>query len=189
MKHTTFLPSYIKPWRQYNLLFRGCRTTVRCQNGSDNNYRTKPTSVWALVTNGMNFVLLFITEVIPPSRWVSNSSCKRRLGRNRQSIPSTTQQRYYNVTNLPADTFFKGQRTRLGNTAFHLPPTYRSAIQSSCLQPNRGTNYFCSSVFLRFHSKPNPLSMCHQPTYLFRPLGTFSFMTISIQCMIYSVYM
>ena len=61
------------------------RTTVRSQNGSDNNYRTKPTSAWALVANGMNFELLFTTEVIPPSRWVSNSSCKRGLGRNRVS--------------------------------------------------------------------------------------------------------
>ena len=107
------------------------RTTVLCQNGSDNNYKTKPTSTWALVANGMNFELLFPTEVIPPSHWVSNHSCKRRLGRNRQSIPSTTQQHYYNVSNLPAETFFN--RTRLGNTAFHLPPTYRSAAQSKYL--------------------------------------------------------
>jgi hypothetical protein len=106
------------------------RTTVLCQNGSDNNYRTKPTSAWALVANVMNFELLFTTEVIPPSRWVSNRSCKLRLGRNRQSISSITQWRYYNVSNWPPETFFKGQRTRFGKTAFHLPPTYWSAAQS-----------------------------------------------------------
>ena len=106
------LPSYISPWRQHNFLFRGCRTTVLCQNGSDNNYRTKPTSAWALVANGMNFELLFTTEVIPPSRWVSNSSCKRGLGRNRQSIPSITHWRYYNVCNWQPETFFKVQRAR-----------------------------------------------------------------------------
>ena len=103
------LPSYIKPWRQYNFLFRYIRMMIRCQKGSDNNYRTKPTSAWTLVANGMNFELLFTTEVIPPSHWVSNRSCKRGLGKNRQSIPSTTQRRYYNVSNLPPETFFRGQ--------------------------------------------------------------------------------
>ena len=123
------LPSYISPWQQYNFLFRGCRMPVRCQNGSDNNYRMKLTSAWALVANSM-LVANSTTEVIPPSRWVCNSSCKSGLGKNRQSLPSTTQRRYYNVSNLPAETLFKGQRTLLGNTAFHLPPTYRSAAQS-----------------------------------------------------------
>ena len=109
------------------------RTTVRCQNGSGNNYRTKPTSAWALVANGMNFELLFTTEEIPPSRWVSNSSCKRRLERNRQSIPSTTQRHYYN--NLPAETFFKGQRTRLGNipSIYYQPTEAQLRVNIYCI--------------------------------------------------------
>ena len=83
--------------------------TIRCQKGSDNNYRTKPTSARALVKNGMNFKLLFATKVIPPSRWVNSGRCKCGLGKDAQSIPSTTQQRYYNICNLPPETFFRGQ--------------------------------------------------------------------------------
>ena len=68
--------------------------------------------VWQL---GMNFELLFTPEVIPPNRWVSNSSCKRGLGRNRQSIPSIIQQCYYTLSNLPPETFFRGQEDLLAN--------------------------------------------------------------------------
>lgn len=109
------------------------RTTVRCQNGSDNNYRTKPTSAWALVANGMNFELLFTTEVIPPSRWVSDRSCKRRLGRNRQSIPSTTQRRYYNVSNWPPETFFKGLGLATRPSIYHQPTEAQLRVNIYCI--------------------------------------------------------
>ena len=109
------------------------RTTVRCQNGSDNNYRTKPTSAWALVANGMNFELLFTTEVIPPSRWVSNSSCKRRLGRNRQSIPSITQRCYYNVSNWPPETFFKGLGWATRPSIYHQPTEAQLRVNIYCI--------------------------------------------------------
>jgi hypothetical protein len=93
----------------------------------------KPTSVWALVVNGMNFELLFTTEVIPPSRWVSNSSCKRGLGRNIQSIPSITQRRYYNVTNWPPETFFKGLSLATRNSIYHQPTEAQLRVNIYCI--------------------------------------------------------
>ena len=166
------------------------RTTVLCQHGSDNNYRTKPTSAWALVANGMNFELLFTTEVIPPSSWVSSGRCKRGLGKEGQSIPSTTQWWHYNISRSPPETLFKGQRTRLGNTAFHLPPTYLRVNIYCIFLFQMGGNLECIRfciydstaspfvpVFLLFHSNPAPFLLCNQLSYLFRPLGMFSFMT------------
>ena len=109
------------------------RTTVRCQNGPDNNYRTKPTSAWALVANGMNFKLLFTTEGMPPSCWVSNSSCKRGLGKNRENIPSTTQWCYYNVSNLPAETFFKGLCWATQPYIYHQPTEAQLRVNIYCI--------------------------------------------------------
>ena len=104
------------------------RTKVLCQKGSDNNYRMKP---WALVANGMNFELLFTTEVIPPNRWVSNSSCKRRLGRNRQSIPSdvTTTYSIYQQRHSSKDTGL-GLATR--PSIYHQPTEVQLRLNIYC---------------------------------------------------------
>ena len=143
----------------------------------------------------MNFELLFTKEVIPPSRCISNISCKRGLREDGQSIYSTILQ--FTTRHSSED-----KRSMLDNSAFYLRPIYRSAAQSkyflhfpfsngrlfrmhkilylrqqSCLRSDRHTKYFYSSVFPLFHSKPNPLSLCNQPSCLFHPLGTFSFMT------------
>jgi hypothetical protein len=91
--NTPFSPSTIKALDENVTSCSGyIRTTVRCQKDLDNNYRTKPTSAWALVANGMNFEL-----------------CKRGLGKDGRRIYSNTQWRYYNVSNLPPETFFWGQ--------------------------------------------------------------------------------
>ena len=112
------------------------RTTVQCQNDSDNNYRTKPTSAWALVASGMNFELLFTTEVIPPSRWVSNSHCKQGLGRNRQ-YP------VYHTTTLLQHIQFTSrdilQRTKDAVGQHGLP--------SSTNLPKRRVNIYCIFLF------------------------------------------
>ena len=127
------LPSYISPWWQCTFLFRGRRPTVRCQNGSDNNYRMKPTSAWVLGCEWYELWTLIHYRSDTSRRWVSNSRCKRGLGRNRHSIPSIAQRRFYNLSKWPPETFFKGQRTWFGNTVFHLPPTYWRAAQSEYL--------------------------------------------------------
>ena len=79
------------------------------------------------------FELLFTTEVIPPSRWVSDRSCKRRLGRNRQNIPSTTQRHYYNVSNWPPETFFKGLGLATRSSIYHQPTEAQLRVNIYCI--------------------------------------------------------
>ena len=167
------------------------RTTVRCLNGSDNNYRTNPTSAWALVANVMNFELLFTTEVIPPSRWVRNSRCKQGLGKNKQSIPSTTQRRFYNVFNWQPETFFKGLGWATRPSIYHQPTKAQLGVNiysiflfqmggnleciRYCIYDSTASP-LCSSVFPLFHSKLASFLLFYKLSYMFHPLGTFSFM-------------
>ena len=157
---------------------------------------------------------------IPPSRWVnSSSSCKRGLGKDGQSICSTTRRRYYSVSTLPPDIH---QRTRDPCRATQ-PSIYEQPIEAqlrvniSCILLFQMGGYlecirFCiydSVAGLKSHResiplflslpalsfKPNPLSLCNQPSYRFRPPGTFSYMTLlvinvwSILCICNSVWL
>ena len=160
------LPYYISPWRYITSCSEDVRMKVLCQNGSDNNYRMKPTSAWALAANGMNFELLFTTEVIPPSRWVSNSRCKQGLGRIRQSIQYIPQCRYYNVSNWQLETLFKGLGWATQPPIYHQPTEAQLKVNIYCiflfqmggnLECIRYCIYdstassLCSSVFPLFH--------------------------------------
>ena len=129
------LPSYISPWRQYNLLFRVCRTTVRWQNGSDNNYRMKLTSAWAWLR------MVWTLNSYSLQKWyllaIELATADATRVRKEQ-----TEYPVYHPTRLlqriQLTTRDSLQRTRFGlpsttNPAFHLPPTNRSAAQSKYL--------------------------------------------------------
>ena len=113
------LPSYISPWRQHNFLFRGY------EGDGPMSECMRKHELWLRMV--WTFELLFTTEVIPSSCWVTQ-------GRKEQ-----TEYPVYHTTTLlqhinwQPETFFKGQRTRFGNTAFHQPPTDWSAAQSKYL--------------------------------------------------------
>ena len=119
----------------------------------------------------------FTTEVIPPSRW------KRGLGRNRQSIPSITQRRYYNVSNLPAETFFKGLGLATRPSIFHQRTEAELRVNIYCIFLfQMGGNLECiryciydstaSPLFLSLPApslNPAPFLLCNKLSYLFRP--------------------
>ena len=118
------LPSYIKPWRQYNLLFWGCeddgpyvkRTNMSAVLGtlgwrydvrmvqiitterSQHQRKFMLRMVWTLNSYSLQKWYLLAVELATAAA-NAGSDVPSRLGRNRQSIPSTTQRHYYNVSN------------------------------------------------------------------------------------------
>ena len=135
--------------------------------------------VWQL---GMNFQLLFTKEVIPPSRCVSNSSCIRGLGEDGQSICPTTRRRYYQVSVLPPDILQRTTRPSI----YDQPIKAQLRVKMYCIFLFQMGGYL-ECIRFRIYDRvaayspidaifllPNPLSVCNQPSYRFRPPGMFS---------------
>ena len=143
--------------------------------------------VWTLTSYSLQKWYLLAVEL-------ATAAAIGGVGRNVQSIPSIIQRRYYNVFNWPPETFFKGQRTRFGNTAsiYHQPTEVQLRVNTYCIFLfQMGGNLdcircciydstassLCSSVFPLFHSNPAHFLLCNKMSYLFSPIGTFFFLT------------